>query len=225
MDKTLEKKIEQIEDEILSFSKKEKKIFMTSSLQTHSIPLVHIIHNIDSEIPIFFLDTGYHFTETIEFKEQLKKEFSFNIVEVRSEIPRINQRDANGNLMYTSDPDYCCYINKVKPLEPILKEFDIWISGVRKSQTKHREQLGKTKLGKHDTLHYHPILEWDSKMIYQYRNEFNLPEHPLEQFGYFSVGCMPCTRKIDLNSESDRDTRWFGLNKNECGLHTETIEE
>lgn len=225
MDKNLEKNIEQIKNEILSFSSKGKKIFMTSSLQTHSIPLVHIIDKIDSDIPIYFLDTGYHFTETINFKEQLKKKFSFNIIEIRSVVPRINQRDAKGNLMYASDPDYCCYINKVQPLEPVLKDFDIWISGLRKSQTKHRENLGKTKAGKHNTIHYHPILEWDSKMIFQYRKEYDLPEHPLEQFGYFSVGCMPCTRKMDLAGGSERETRWFGLNKSECGLHTETIKK
>lgn len=225
MDIAIKKGIKRIENELLEFFDSGKKLFMTSSFQTHSIPLIHIVNSIDSDIPIYFLDTGYHFTETIEFKEQLKEEFSLNIIDLRSNIPRINQRDAKGNLMYASDPDYCCYINKVQPLEPILKEFDIWISGVRKSQTKHRENLGKTKAGKYNTLHYHPILEWDSKMIYQYRKEYDLPEHPLEKFGYFSVGCMPCTRKMDLTSGSERDSRWVGLNKSECGLHTETIEE
>lgn len=220
----MEKALDRIKKEIKDFSSGGKKLFMTSSFQTHSIPLIHIVHNVDPEIPIYFIDTGYHFTETIEFKNELKDKYGFNVVDIRSEVSRINQRDAAGNLMYTSDPDYCCYINKVQPLEPVLREFDIWISGVRSAQTKHRENLGRTVEGKHGTLHYHPVIEWTSKMIYDYRKTFDLPEHPLEKYGYFSVGCMPCTRKIDMSGKgSERDTRWFGLNKNECGLHTETL--
>lgn len=216
--------ITHIRTEIEEFKTSGKKLFLTSSFQTHSIPLIHIIHNIDKKIPIYFIDTGYHFNETIDFKNDLKENFGFNVVNIRSEISRINQRDSLGNLMYTSDPDYCCYMNKVQPIEPVLREYDVWISGVRGAQTKHRENLDRTVKGKHDTLHYHPIIDWSTKMIFDYRKEFDLPEHPLEAQGYFSVGCMPCTRKMDLTSNaSERDTRWFGLNKNECGLHTETL--
>lgn len=216
--------IEIIEAEINQFKEDGKKLFMTSSFQTHSIPLLHIIHKIDRSIPIFFLDTGYHFIETINFKNKLKEEFGFNVFDLRSEVSRINQKDQFGNLMYTSDPDYCCFMNKVLPLEPILREYDVWISGVRRTQTAHRESLARVIDGKYNTQHYHPIIEWDSKQIFQYRKMYSLPEHPLEELGYFSVGCMPCTRKLELNGNgSERDTRWFGLNKNECGLHTETL--
>lgn len=215
--------IERISSDLTKFKEQNKTLFLSTSLQTHSLPLVHIIHNFDPNIPVYFIDTGYHFPETIKFKNRLKKEYGFNIVEVRSTVSRINQRDASGNLLYASDPDYCCYLNKVKPLEPVLKKHDVWISGVRASQTAHRSSLDKIENGKFNTLHYHPILEWSSKMIHTYRVQFDLPEHPLEKKGYFSVGCMPCTRKIDLRDESnDRSSRWFGLNKNECGIHTDT---
>lgn len=218
--------VERVKKEIEEFVSEGKKLFMTSSFQTHSIPLIHIVHNIDPRIPIYFIDTGYHFTETIEFKNDLKNYYGFNIIDIRSEVSRINQRDSAGNLMYTSDPDYCCFINKVQPLESVLIEFDIWISGIRSTQTKHRENLGRVIKGKHGTKHYHPIIDWSAKNIYEYRKLFDLPEHPLEQYGYFSVGCMPCTRKLDLTKNgSERETRWFGLNKNECGLHTETLQE
>ncbi|MBO6792757.1 MAG: phosphoadenylyl-sulfate reductase [Balneolaceae bacterium] len=222
-DLILQSDIIEIEKQVINFQNNGNSLFLTSSFQTHSIPLLHLIHSIDQKIPIYFLDTGYHFTETISFKNELKTKFGFNIIDVSSPIERINQRDSDGRLMYASDPDYCCYMNKVLPLEPLLQKHDIWVSGVRKSQSSFRAGLEKIIKGKFDTLRYHPILDWTSKMIYDYRLEFNLPAHPLEEKGYFSVGCMPCTRKQDVNSDP-REARWFGMNKTECGLQTETVE-
>jgi phosphoadenosine phosphosulfate reductase len=216
--------VEKTSDQINTFQREGKRMFLSSSLQTHSLPLLHIIHQIDAQIPVYFLDTGYHFPETIRFKEQLKKEFGFNIQELRSPVDKINQRDANGRLMYASEPDYCCYLNKVLPLEPVLKSHDVWISGVRAGQNAFRADLKTIEKGKHDTLRYHPMLCWTSKMIFEYRKMHDLPEHPLEAEGYFSIGCMPCTRKMDLDSDP-REMRWFGLNKTECGLQTETLEQ
>ncbi len=216
--------INQIHSEIKDIEKEGLKLFLTSSLQTHSIPLLHIIHSINKDIPIYFLNTGYHFPETIDFKEELKERFGFNIQSISSPIERINQKDANGRLMYASEPDYCCYMNKVMPLEPILQKYDVWISGVRGGQSAFRANLNKFENGKYDTKRYHPIIDWTSKMIFDYRKVFDLPAHPLEEKGYFSIGCMPCTRKLDPNSDP-REMRWFGMNKTECGLHTETIEK
>ncbi|WP_417372059.1 phosphoadenylyl-sulfate reductase [Gelidibacter japonicus] len=216
--------VNQIRTEIKDIEKEGLKLFLTSSLQTHSIPLLHIIHSINKDIPIYFLNTGYHFPETIEFKEELKEQFGFNIQSISSPIERINQKDANGRLMYASEPDYCCYMNKVLPLEPILQKYDVWISGVRGGQSSFRANLNKFENGKYNTKRYHPIIDWTSKMIFDYRKVFNLPAHPLEEKGYFSIGCMPCTRKLDPNSDP-REMRWFGMNKTECGLHTETIEK
>lgn len=224
MSNDIQESIDKIQEEIFDLKSNNAKIFLTSSLQSHSLPLVHIIDNIDSEIPIYFLDTGYHFPETIEFKEQLKNEYGFNIHELSSPVERINQRDSNGRLMYASDPDYCCYMNKVLPLEPVLKKYDVWISGVRASQSSHRSNLNKFEDGQHNTKRYHPIIIWSSKMIRDYREYYDLPSHPLEEKGYISIGCMPCTRKPDPET-SEREMRWFGMSKTECGLHTETLEE
>ncbi len=223
-DINLNESIKLIHSEIEEIKKKDLKLFLTSSLQTHSIPLLHIIDSLSKEIPIYFLNTGYHFTETLEFKEELEERFGFNIQSLSSPVERINQRDSKGQLMYASDPDYCCYMNKVLPLEPVLQKYDVWISGVRGGQSSFRANLNKFENGKYDTKRYHPILNWSSKMIFDYRKKFDLPEHPLEMKGYNSIGCMPCTRKLDPNSDP-REMRWFGMNKTECGLHTETIEK
>jgi phosphoadenosine phosphosulfate reductase len=137
----------QIEDEINQFKREGKKLFLSSSLQTHSVPLLDIIYSIDPTIPVFFIDTGYHFPETILFKNRLKKEYGYPIIELSSPVNRYQQKDSNGQLLYTSDPDYCCYLNKILPLEPILKEYDVWISGVRASQSAFRSELGKVSKG------------------------------------------------------------------------------
>ncbi|MEO9884444.1 MAG: phosphoadenylyl-sulfate reductase [Balneola sp.] len=223
-DINLNESIKLIHSEIEEIKKKDLKLFLTSSLQTHSIPLLHIIDSVSKEIPIYFLNTGYHFTETLEFKEELEERFGFNIQSLSSPVERINQKDADGRLMYASEPDYCCYMNKVLPLEPILQKFDVWISGVRGGQNSFRANLNKFEKGKYDTQRYHPIIDWTSKMIHDYRKIYNLPAHPLDEKGYSSIGCMPCTRKFDPNSDP-REMRWFGMNKTECGLHTETIEK
>ena len=213
----------QIEDDLNQFKRQGKKLFLSSSLQTHSLPLLDIIHSIDPKIPVYFIDTGYHFPETILFKDRLKKEYGYHIIELSSPVNRYQQKDSDGQLLYTSDPDYCCYINKVLPLEPILKEYDVWISGVRASQSAFRSDFGKVGKGTFDTIKYHPVLEWTNQMIYAYKNAKNLPEHPLDEQGYSSIGCLPCTRKAEIGMDP-REMRWFGLNKTECGLHTETMD-
>ena len=76
----------------------------------------------------------------------------------------------------------------------------------------------------HNTMRFHPMLDWTSKMIYDYQKEFDLPKHPLEAQGFLSIGCEPCTRKFDLEMQ-EREARWFGMNKTECGLHTALIEK
>ena len=123
---------------------------------------------------------------------------------------KINQRDTTGKLLYASDPDYCCYLNKVAPLEPILAEHDIWINGVRADQSDVRKSFEIEQKAKFGVIRFHPMLDWNGKMIYQYLNEYNIPRHPLEEKGYFSIGCEPCTRKFDLDTEG-RGGRWFGL--------------
>ena len=105
-------------------------------------------------------------------------------------------------------------------MEPLLQQYDVWISGVRKDQNANRSQFEYEQKGKHNTLRFHPMLEWSARLIWQYIREHQLPKHPLETQGYLSIGCEPCTRKP---SAEDRDGRWFGMNKTECGLHTDLV--
>ena len=214
--------IESIRSKVIDYKQKGKKLFTTSSFQSHSIILLHILSRIDNSIPVFFLDTGYHFPETIEYKEQITKLYNLNTIDLKSSTPKNMQKDKNGRLLFTSDPDHCCYLNKVQPMESILMSYDVWINGVRADQSKVRKEFKEEENAPHGVIRFHPVIDWTTKQILDYRKEFDLPVHPLEAKGYMSIGCEPCTRKFDPDI-SEREARWFGMNKTECGLHTELV--
>jgi len=207
---------------MLEYSAQKKRIFVSSSFQTHSIPLLHILSKIDQSVPVFFLNTGFHFSETLTFRDMIAKLLNLNLHSIESSVPKSLQKNGMGKFLFCSNPDYCCHLNKIAPLEPILMSNDIWISGVRRDQNQNRKQMSMEAKGPYNTTRFHPMLEWNSKMIYEYRKFYSLPEHPLEKEGYLSVGCKPCTHKY---TEGQRDGRWAGLNKNECGLHTDLINK
>lgn len=214
--------LELLKESIQQYQTEKKKIFVSSSFQTHSIPLLHSLAQIDHTIPVYFLNTGFHFPETFLFRDQIAELLNIKVVSLESIISKNNQRDGRGRFFFCSNPNYCCHINKVQPLEPILLSYDVWITGVRRDQNANRKKMNFEAPGPSNTVRFHPMLDWTSKMIWEYRKHYNLPEHPLEKQGYLSVGCEPCTQKY---SSDGRDGRWAGMKKNECGLHTELIEK
>lgn len=221
----INKEIKLVEEKIISFLKEGKKIFASSSFQTHSIPMLHILSEIDNSIPVFFLNTGYHFPETIKFKNEVGLKFNLRILDLESDISKNNQTNDRGEFYYTTNPDYCCQINKVLPIDNLLREYDVWVTGVRKEQNSNRGGMKFIEDSKYHTLRLHPMLNWTAKMIWEYRKTYNLPEHPLDQKGYVSVGCEPCTQKwIEQFSDDKRSVRWEGMNKTECGLHIDLVK-
>jgi phosphoadenosine phosphosulfate reductase len=214
--------IADIENKIKGYQNAGKKLFTTSSFQTHSVVLLHILSKIDQNIPVYFINTGFHFPETLTYRDQIVHEFGLNLKVATSVLPRNMQKNSVGNFLFSSEPDYCCHINKVEPMEPILQEYDVWIYGVRADQSEVRKEFKIEQVAKFGCIRFHPMLSWDKRMIYQYLKEHKIPRHPLEQYGYSSIGCEPCTRKPDLEWE-ERQGRWFGMNKTECGLNTELV--
>jgi len=215
-----------IKNKVCAYKSKGLSMFVSSSFQTHSIPLLHILSGIDSSIPVVFLNTGYLFPETIIYRDTIAELFGLQLINIQSPIPRQMQKDELGRLLFTSDPDYCCHINKVMPLEPYLHTYDIWINGIRADQNANRKSMKEEQQTPQRAFRYHPMLTWTNKMIWHYINEKNIPHHPLDSKGYTSIGCEPCTRKIDNTMMGDeRMARWFGMNKTECGLHTELVKK
>lgn len=222
--KELEAKADAIVERLHAYLDDGKKVFATCSFQTQSLPLLHMISRVDRDIPVYYTNTGFLFPETTRFAEQLSNDLGLKIVSLRPEVTKIRQMDHQGRFLYTSDPDHCCYLNKVQPLEPVLIEYDIWVNGIRADQSAVRAQMAEEEPAPGDCMRYHPMLAWDSRMVYYYRRNHRLPEHPLEAQGYLSIGCEPCTTRF-LDDSNARNSRWFGMNKTECGLHTTLAKE
>lgn len=214
---------DEIKKQIYRYKAEGKSLFTTSSFQSHSLVLLHMLSRIDPAIPVIFINTGYHFPTTVQFKDDVSRQFGLNTVDLLPSTPKFMQRDAEGRLLFTSDPDHCCYLNKTMPVDNLLKKYDVWINGVRGDQSAVRKAMKVEQPAPHGTVRFHPVLDWNAKMIYQYQKEFDLPRHPLEDQGYFSIGCEPCTRKVDPEM-MEREARWYGMNKVECGLHTDLIK-
>ena len=213
--------VEEIHKQLEKYHSKGKRLFITSSFQTHSIPLLHVISRSRVDIDVMFINTGFHFPESINFRNEVVDLLGLNLVDVKPLITKTHQKDEYGQFYFVSDPDYCCYLNKTQPLEPYLMKYDIWVNGIRADQSSIREGMKMEEKTLFDTIRFHPFLKWSREMIEDYRKKHELPSHPLDAKGYKSIGCVPCTRSSIL--ESERDARWYGMSKTECGLHTELI--
>jgi len=194
-------------------------IAMSSSFQTQSLPLLHIVSQVAPELPIIFLDTGYHFPETLAFRDRLVGEWGLNLRVVRAAMPREEFIRQHGDGLYRRDPDMCCYINKVEPMQRAMKGLRAWISGIRRDQSPTRANTQVLERTPEDVIRVHPMATWSRQDTFQYIHDHNLPEHPLLAQGYLSIGCAPCTRPVH-DGEDERAGRWDGQAKTECGLHT-----
>ncbi len=196
------------------------EVAVSTSFQTQSMPLLHMVTRIMPDIRVLFLDTGYHFWDTLTFRERIQHEWNLNVVDlgrdsrwdvfVRDHIRTLPLEDAN----------LCCYIHKVQPMQKALAGLRAWITGIRRDQTAERAHAQILELEGDDLLKVNPLLNWTKADIQRYRAEHDLPAHPLYERGYRSVGCAPCTVAVGAEDD-DRAGRWAGRGKTECGLHTD----
>ena len=188
-----------------------QQTMMTSSFGTKSVYLLHHIFESIPDQHIYFLDTKYHFKETLEYKETLRKEFNLRLTYV---YPDKKQNDLTTNEQWWVDhPRMCCTANKIAPLEPYIHLHKIWISGLMAHQTEHRSRF-KIFEQQGDIVKFHPIIDCTDEEVQKYIDENKLPRHPLEKHGYGSVGCTHCTFK-----GNGRSGRWQGTTQKECGIH------
>jgi phosphoadenosine phosphosulfate reductase len=215
--------INDVKTRIRKFQGEGKSFFASSSFQTHSLPMLHVLSQLAPNMPVYFIQTGFHFPETLRFRDEVAEAFNLNVINVESHVPKIQQRNNRGNFYFTSDPDYCCFLNKTQPMQPLLERYDVWVNGVRADQNANRKSLNEIEHTPQGGIRYHPMLSWTKQEIWQYINQHDLPRHPLDAQGYSSIGCEPCTVKPSLDDE--RTGRWLGQSKTECGLHTELISK
>lgn len=192
----------------------------SSSFQTQSVPLLHIVSRVCPAMPVLFIDTGFHFLETLAFRDELQARYGLNIVVVHPAIEKSQLLERYGEGLYRHDPDLCCHIHKVEPMQRALSGLRVWISGVRRDQTAHRKSLKVLETQPTGSLKIHPMLKWTKNDLWEYINQYRLPSHPLFSADYLSVGCAPCTRPVSPG-EDERAGRWAGTEKTECGLHTD----
>jgi phosphoadenosine phosphosulfate reductase len=187
------------------------KILVTSSFAATSAYFLHIVTRVRPEQVIHFIDTGFHFPETAQYRQHLIERLGLNVADVRAE--EWKHRFTVDEKTYLRDPDFCCSVNKVEPLEAIKPNFHIWMSSLMRWQTDHRATLPVFEV-RRGIIKFNPMIDVTKDERDLYIREHDLPFHPLVAQGYSSIGCTHCTVPGD-----GRSGRWVGKPKTECGLH------
>jgi phosphoadenosine phosphosulfate reductase len=192
------------------------RVALTVSFGGAGVALAHMLSRLDVTVPVIFLDTGMLFEETYRFRQEFALRYGLHVIDVfPAEDP---------GALYATDPDRCCEIRKVEPMQRTIRDFDAWVSAVRRDQGGSRANLEVAEWheasGK-PLIKVHPLAYWDRATVWQYIAEQEIPYHPLLDRGYSSLGCWPCTRPVTAG-EGERAGRWSGTGKTECGLHTFT---
>lgn len=201
------------------------KAAIGTSFQGAGLVMIHHAVKAGLPIPVFTIDTGFLFPETVELKSRLEDFFGIAIERVSPEQTPEEQAAEQGDKLWESNPNLCCTMRKVLPLQKRLGSLAVWITGVRRQQAETREKTGILELYKFDELRdrdilkLNPMAPWSRDAVWNYLHEHKIPYNPLHDQGYRSIGCEPCTRKTGAN-ESERAGRWTGFNKTECGIHT-----
>jgi phosphoadenosine phosphosulfate reductase len=182
--------------------------------------LVHLVSQVAPGAEIVFLDTGYHFPDTLATRDAIASAYPVKVLSITPLHTVAEQDAAQGARLHERDPDLCCALRKVEPLERALSGYDAWVTGMRRDESPTRadipvvswdERRGKVKVN--------PLAGWTQADIDAYAAEHDVLLHPLLSQGYASIGCAPCTRRV-APGEDPRAGRWAGLGKTECGLHT-----
>jgi phosphoadenosine phosphosulfate reductase len=200
------------------------RLAVASSFQASGLVILHMLQDIRPDLPVLFLNTGFHFPETIAFRDRLVETWDLKLVEIKGEhgSPE-KQADLHGGELFKRDPDKCCFINKVAPLQKALEEYDAWMSGLRRDQSPLRAQTPVVEAqmlpSGNEVMKIHPLASWTREDVNGYISMHKIPTHPLLEQGFASIGCQPCTRRV-TNGEGERAGRWDGFDKTECGIHS-----
>jgi phosphoadenosine phosphosulfate reductase len=194
------------------------RICITSSM-TDAV-IIHLASRLQPGIDVLFLDTGYHFAETIGTRDAVSAVYPVNVVNVTPSTTVAEQDAELGPRLYGRNPDLCCYLRKVVPLEKALGPYDAWITGVRKEETDSRSDTRVVQWDpKRQMVKVNPIVDWSQEQVDSYIAENGVLVNPLVYDGYPSIGCQTCTMRVEAGADP-RSGRWAGTAKTECGIHT-----
>ena len=194
---------------------------ITCSFQAEDVVVLHLLRKRVPDVPVLFLDTGYHFAETYEYRDRMTQDWSLNLMNILPE-KTIEQQESEFGILYREQPTKCCQLRKVEPLMRSLEPFDIWFTGLRREQSPTRKNLKKVEQHRLPSgktlLKVSPLADWTWAQVWEYTGKHGLTYLPQYDQGYASIGCEPCTAIPD-DPANPRSGRWSGK-KLECGIHT-----
>lgn len=192
-------------------------LLFTSSFGAQSGVLLHLWSEVARHLPVVFVDTGFLFPETLAYRDALVERLGLRLRVVTPDVTTADFVARYGTDIQHRDPDFCCGLNKVVPLAPLRESARGWVSGLRRGQSRAREGVGILEQDGH-LVRVHPLATLTRDDVARYLVDHDIPEHPLVQRRYLSIGCAPCTRPV-ADGEDERAGRWAWTGKTECGLH------
>jgi phosphoadenosine phosphosulfate reductase len=196
-----------------------ERLLFTSSFGAGSGVLLHMWSRVAAHLPVVVIDTGFLFDETLAYRDQLARTLGLRVEVAQPEVPTTEFLWQHGADIQARDPDLCCGQNKVAPLKPYVARSLAWVTGLRRDQSRTREQVPILQPTEDGPIKVHPLATMTSADVQAYMQQHGIPEHPLRAKRYLSVGCWPCTQAV-ADGEDERAGRWRGGTKTECGLHT-----
>ncbi|MEK3912579.1 phosphoadenylyl-sulfate reductase [Paenibacillus sp. FSL H7-0331] len=194
-------------------------ITLACSFGAEDVVLVDMLQKLSPKTDIFYLDTNVHFQETYDTRDKLQQHYGLEFVQVLPKLTLDEQAAQFGDELWKSSPNQCCNIRKVDPLTDILKNYDAWITGIRRDQAPTRANSKKVEYDtKFGLVKFNPLASWTSEDVWNYIRKNNVLYNPLHDNNYPSIGCTHCTRQVAAG-EDPRAGRWAGNEKTECGLH------
>jgi phosphoadenosine phosphosulfate reductase len=214
-------------DEILGWAweKFGERAGIGTSFQGAGLVMIDIARQNGFKFPVFTLDTGFLFPETTQLKTRLEDFFDLEIEALLPDLSIEKQAEVHGAELWKRDPDLCCTMRKVLPLQNKLSDLDCWITGLRREQSDTRSGIGIIELYIFDEstgreiVKLNPMANWSRDAVWKYLHDHHIPYNPLHDQGYRSIGCWPCTTKTN-GGQNERAGRWTGFSKVECGIHT-----
>jgi phosphoadenosine phosphosulfate reductase len=193
----------------------------TCSFQAEDMVVLDMLRKQRPDIPVLFLDTGYHFPETYEYRDRMTRQWGLNLVNLLP-VQTVAEQEAQFGVLYGTKPDQCCKMRKVEPLFRALAEYEIWFTGLRREQSPTRANLAEVEkhtlpIGK-TLVKVSPLAFWKWDEVWSYLRVNEIEHLPLYDQGYLSIGCQPCT-SLPVDAANARSGRWGGQ-KLECGIHT-----
>lgn len=214
-------------EEILKWAWKKfgTRAAIGTSFQGAGLVMMDLARKNGLAFPVFTLDTGLLWPETLQLKARLEEFFGCKIESLVPDLTVEQQAESHGPELWKRDPDLCCTMRKVLPLQGKLSEIDCWITGLRREQSATRTSIGIIEVYLFDPstgreiVKLNPMANWPREKVWDHIHKNRIPYNPLHDQGYRSIGCLPCTQKTG-QGESERAGRWIGFNKVECGIHT-----